>query len=175
MSAVGNGMRQRLLGLCLAPVLLCALDGSVTLAGQSAEYWAGNYAVANEGSPTFNHLLQFHPSAFATGLAVWAAIFVVVLLLLPETPALILSIAVTFGHTAGAATWLLFGYKYGYQACNALFLTTAIVLGLGIRNGWRARPDKDYKFRDWPLGLRWAVAALLFGVGVYLFLWPRMP
>jgi hypothetical protein len=155
--------------------LLCALDGTLTLVGQSAEYWAGHYAQVNEGSPTFNHLLQFHPAAFAAGLLGWAAIFVVVILLLPDAPALILSIAVTFGHTAGAATWLLYRFQHGYQACNALFLTTAIVLGLGIRWGWRAVPANDYKFRGWPAGLRWAVAVGLFGVGVYLFLWPRMP
>lgn len=175
MNTVGSGIRQRLLGLCLPPVLLCALDGSLTLAGQSAEYWAGNYAHVNEGSPTFNHLLQLHPTAFAAGLTAWAAMFVAVLLLLPETTALILSIAITFGHTAGAATWLLYRFQYGYQACNGLFLTTAILLGLGIRWGWRAVPENDYKFRGWPLVLRCAVAVVLFGVGVYLFLWPRMP
>jgi hypothetical protein len=107
-----NGVWCRLVGLCLPPLVLCALDGTLTLVGQSADYWSGHYAAVNESSPTFNHLLQLHPMAFAFGLLVWSAIFVAIILLLPETPALIVSIAATFGHTVGAATWLLFRFQY---------------------------------------------------------------
>jgi hypothetical protein len=164
-----------LIGLCLPPVALCALDAALTLIGQSAEYWSGDYGRVTEGSPTFNHLLQIHPAAYVAGILVWVAVFVGILLLLPDTLALIVSIAVTLGHTVGAATWLLWRFQFGYQVCNGLFLTSAIILGLGIRWGWRAVPDRKYRLEGWPWGLRWVLVLVLFGVGVYLFLWPRMP
>jgi len=61
------GVRQRFLGLCLPPLAFSVLDGSLTLAGQSAEYWAGAFARVDETSPTFHHLLAAHPLAFAGG------------------------------------------------------------------------------------------------------------
>ena len=142
MSGVGN----RVLGLCLPALLLCALDNTMTLLGQSAAYWAGDYLRVNEASPTFNHLLQIHPAAFIAGMVVWMAVFVGMILLLPDTLALIVSIAVTFGHTAGTATWLLWRFNYGYQAVNGILLGAAALLGLGIRYGWRAAPSCQYRF-----------------------------
>ena len=97
-------LRRRLLWLCLLPALLACLDGALTLVGQSAEYWAGNYARVNESSPTFNHMLARHPLAFVAGVAGWILVFTSLILLLPQTLALTISIAVTIGHTWGAAS-----------------------------------------------------------------------
>src|SRR5260370_474686 len=47
-------VQQRFLGLCLPPLAFSALDGSLTLAGQTAGYWGGTYARVNESSPTFH-------------------------------------------------------------------------------------------------------------------------
>ena len=168
-----RGVWYRLLGLCVPPLLLLILDVSLTLLGQSSAYWAGDYSAVREGSPTFHHLLAIHPAAFAAGLLTWAAVFVALILLLPDTLALILGIAVTFGHTVGAATWLLYRFAYGYQACSGLSLVAAALLGLGIRWGWRACPAQACPLNGWPAGLRWVLVACLVGVAVYLFLWPR--
>ncbi len=168
-------VKRRLLGLCLPPLLFWALDNTLTLIGQSADYWAGNYSAANEASPTFNQLLKIHPIAFVLGDIAWAAVFVGIILLLPDTLALIISIAVTFGHAVGAATWILWRFGYQYQASLALLLGSAIVLGLGIRYGWRAAPAEEYQLRGWSWRWRWIVSACLFAVGVYLYLWPRSP
>jgi hypothetical protein len=168
-------MRNRFFGLCLPPLLLCLFDSTLTLVGQSSQYWAGNYWLANERNPTFNSLLNISPWADMAGIAVWMGVFVGILLLLPDTLALIVSIAVTFGHTVGAATWLysrFFRSEYGYQMCNALFLFTAILLGTSIRWGWQAAPAQQYHIGLKPI-LRWALIAVLFAVGVYLALWPR--
>ncbi len=165
----------RLLGLCLPPLLTWAADISLTLAGQPPPYWAGNFAAVNEASPTFHGLLAIHPLAFVLGAAAWAGIFVAVILLLPDAAALIVSIAVTLGHAAGAATWLLWRFHFGYQLCNALFLAVAVALGIGIRYGWQAAPPARYELAGWPFGRRLAIAAVLFAVAVYLFLWPRTP
>lgn len=170
-----GGVRYRLLGLCLPPVLLCASDCTATLLGQSASYWAGKYVQVNETSPTFNHLLQIHPGIFTVGMLLWAAVFVGMILLLPDTLALILSIVVTLGHTVGVATWLLWRFHYGYQAVNGLLLASAVLLGLGIRWGWRASPTYQYRLSSFPWGLRWLLIALLFSIAAWFFLWPRMP
>ncbi len=170
-----KGVTHRLLGLCLPALLAWALDDCFTLLGQSPDYWDGDFAAVNEGSPTFNHLLQVHPLAFALGSVAWAGVFVAIILLLPDALALAVSIAVTLGHSAGAATWILWrsGYEYGYQMCNALFLGMAIALAVGIRYGWRAVPREEYELAGWPRRRRWTVAAVLFALAVYLYLWPR--
>lgn len=166
-------IRHRLLGLCLPPAIFCLADGAITLAGQSEAYWSGQYHLVNEGSPTFNQLLQIHPLAFVAGILGWAMVFSGIILLLPETLALIVSIAVTFGHTLGTATWILYRFQYGYQACNGLLLSSAIILGLGIRWGWKAQPPAGYRYFGLGLITRTVLCLLLFGVGVYLYLWPR--
>lgn len=168
-----SGVRQRFLGLCLPPLAFTVLDGLLTLAGQSAEYWGGAYTRVNEASPTFHHLLAAHPLAFAGGLLSWMAVFVGIILLLPDTLALVVSIAVTLGHTVGATSWVRWQFQYGYQVCNGLFLLAAVALGLGIRWGWRARPPLEYHLPVLTPRWRWVLAAALFAVGVYLFLWPR--
>jgi hypothetical protein len=167
-----TGVRQRFLGLGLPPLLFAVLDSSLTLAGQSAEYWSGRYERVNEMSPTFQQLLAIHPLAFVGGELVWVAVFLGIILLLPDTLALMASIAVTFGHTVGAATWVLWRFQFGYQACNGLFLLAAVTLGGGIRWGWRAGPPQEYRL---PLSLPWrcVLAAALFAVGAYLYLMPR--
>lgn len=169
------GVRQRLLGLCLPPLAFSAFDGFLTLAGQSAEYWNGAYEQVNEASPKFHQLLAIHPLAFAAGLCTWMFVFVGAILLVSDTIALILSIAVTFGHTVGAATWLLWRFQYGYQVCNGLFLLAAIMLGISIRWGWGAAPKYDYDLPYISTRARWALATVLFAIGGWLFLWPSSP
>lgn len=168
-----EGVRQRFLGLCLPPLAFAMLDGSLTLAGQSAQYWDGAYSGVNEMSPTFHDLLAIHPLAFAGGFVGWMAVFVGLILLLPDTLALIACLVVTLGHAFGSATWIIWRFNFGYQACNGLFLLTAVSLGLGIRLGWRAGPPQEYRLPYLNAAWRWVLAAMLFGVGVYLFLWPR--
>jgi hypothetical protein len=168
-----SGVRQRFVGLCLPPLAFSVLDNALTLAGQSAEYWGGAYDRVNEASPTFQHLLASHPLAFVGGVLVWMTVFVGIILLLPDTLALVVCLAVTFGHAAGSATWMLWRFQYGYQAVNGLLLLAAVVLGLGIRYGWRAGPPEPYWLPPRIARRRWILSAVLFAVGVYLFLWPR--
>ncbi|RIK81889.1 MAG: hypothetical protein DCC67_07790 [Planctomycetota bacterium] len=165
--------RLRLYALCLPPLALAVLDGALTLAGQSEAYWAGDYRQVNEMSPTFHHLLTSHPLAFAVGFAAWMAVFVGLILLLPATLALLVAIAVTFGHTAGAATWLLWRFYFGYQACNLLILVSALLLTLAIRIGWPANPTEAQRLLAARPLWRWTLIAALGALGVWLFLWPR--
>ena len=168
-----SGLRQRFLGLCVPPLVFWALDLTLTLVGQSAEYWQGHWGHVNVGPPTFEYLLAVHPAAFAAGMAGWAAIFVMVLLLLPDTLALIVSVVIVLGHAAGSATWIYYHFKCGYQMCNGLFLLAAVAIGIGVRWGWQASRNEALRLDHMPQFWRWTLILLLVGVGVYLFLWPR--
>jgi hypothetical protein len=170
-----TGVGRRLLGLCLPPLVFCTFDAGITLFGQSAAYWAGEYHWVSEVSPTPNHLLQFHPMAFALGILVWEMLFVVVILLLPDALALIACIVVTSGHAWGASAWLEIRFQCGYQCCMWMFLASSIILGSGIYWGWQARPVQKHPLSNWSPVLRWTLIALAVGVAVYLFLWPRTP
>src|SRR4051812_2220176 len=83
-SAAMTSIGRRLIGLCLPPLLVCALDCGLTLRGQSDGYWNGRFEEVNEASPTFNRLLKQHPAAFVAGIAVWGAMFVGIILMLPD-------------------------------------------------------------------------------------------
>jgi hypothetical protein len=52
-------------------------------------------------------------------------------------------------------------------------LLAAVALGIGVRVGWQAAPRQDYRLPFLTATWRWVLAAVLFAVGVYLFLWPR--
>jgi hypothetical protein len=170
-----SGLKRRLLGLCVPPLLLCLLDCTLTLVGQSGDYWAGDYARVNEASPTLHQLLQAHPAAFMAGIAAEVVVLFGLVLLLPDTLALVVSISASFAHTVGAATWLLYRFHYGFQAACWLILLSAILVGVGIRWGWRALPEREYRPSWLPSYVRWGLVSLFFGVAVYVSLWPRHP
>ena len=113
--------------LCIPPIVLCILDQSVTLIGQRADYWRGHYQLAVEGSPPFYWLLTHHYLAFEAGIAVWIALFSLVILLSPRWLAMAVSIAIVIGHTWGTATWLLFRFSQGYWLCIALFFASGVL------------------------------------------------
>jgi hypothetical protein len=165
-------LRRRLLGLCLVPALLACLDGWVTLHGQPREYWAGNHAQVIEGSPTFHKLLTCGPPAYIAGLSVWVLAFVGMILLMPSTLALAVSIALTLGHAIGASSWLL-DFEYGYQLYSGMCVFAAVGLAVGIRWVWRAEPQNDAPVgARLPSGLRWLMIAVFCGILIY-YLWPH--
>ncbi len=117
---------KRRLWLCVAPAVFTLLDQTLTLAGQAPEYWAGNFAYVNEGSPHGHWALAQHPLVFELGILLWVALFGAAIVLLPRLPALIVSLAVTMGHAWGASTWL--GDFLGYWGCIALFFAAAALV-----------------------------------------------
>jgi hypothetical protein len=168
-----TGLRQRFLGLCVPPMLFCVVDFTLTLVFQPAAYWQGDRTSIIEGSPTFHYLLTVHPAAFVGGVLVWMALFVALLLLLPDTPALITSIAIVFGHTAGTAAWLKGRFTFDYQLLVSLFVLSAVSIGLGVRWGWQAAPREPLHPGRLSTLWRWTMITALVAVVVYLFLWPR--
>lgn len=167
---------RRTIGLCLPPVLLCALDYTLTLLGQPSEYWAGDYSYVNELSPTVHDLMAYHPLVSVIGMLLWVFVFALLILLLPDTYAMIISIALTYGHTWGASTWILWRFKYGYQCCNALFLFSAVIIGLGIQLsfGHKLAQSQPVSKNIIPNSLRWIIVIILLAIVSYLLLIPRM-
>ena len=90
----------------LVPAVLCyAADIGVTLAGQPAEYWAGDYAAVHEINPLARALLKTHPMLFLAAATAWAAVFTI--LIVYWRYGAWVAVALTVGHTVGAATWLV--------------------------------------------------------------------
>src|SRR6266496_314414 len=93
---------RRLLGLCLAPVLVWSVDCALTLCCQSEAYWAGGVArntdgvtalhhygaSVNEVSPTSRYLLTVHQLAYVAGTVLEMLVLCSLILLLPPTLAL---------------------------------------------------------------------------------------
>lgn len=115
---------------CIPPIILCLIDSTITLVGQSAKYWQGNYFVANEECPPMRAMLQTHPLAFEAVIFAWIIAFVVVILLVPRWLGRSLSIALLLGHTWGTYTWLSYRFNHGYWTMIALFLFTGILTGI---------------------------------------------
>ncbi len=165
-------LRHRLIGLCLVPVLLAMLDGSVTLIGQPAAYWAGDHSRVLEGTPGFRILLTYGPAAFVAGHMVWQLAFVCMILLLPSRLALAVCLMFTLGHTIGAFSWL---NRFPHGRELPIFINTAAALGLALGIHWWSSSLRD----DTPLGaslpnaLRWAIIAMLWAVPI-LYTWPPL-
>lgn len=98
-------MVNRRLGLCIAPLLLFLVDISLTLWGQPADYWTGNYAAAREGSPEVRRVMQIHPALLFAMIAVWMGVIVLLVQLRPRLLAELFSVATVIAHTACAAQW----------------------------------------------------------------------
>jgi hypothetical protein len=173
--------KRRVLGLSIPCLLALLLDAGVTILGQSQEYWSGDYSAVNEGNPFFRNLFAIHPGAAVTGYVVWAAVLIALVLLLPEVLAVVLSIAVVFGHVGGAYTWMQyfewvepFGQGW-FQTADGLLPAAAVVLGIGLCWGLTAteRPATAVASPTMPGAVRWGLIALLLGASVYVWIIAR--
>jgi hypothetical protein len=112
----------------------------------------------------FRALARLHPEADILGYVAWAGAIVGLLLLTPELLAVILTIAVVFGHVVGAYFQLtVFLGSWWYQAANGLFLLAAVALGTGLTWSARAASVAEHTVSGKPLPawLRWGLIAFL--------------
>jgi hypothetical protein len=121
-------VRKRKLLLCIAPISLCLLDQTVTLIGQSSQYWGGDYAVGKEGNPLYLRLLQQHPLAFEAGILAWILLFCAVICFAPRRAALAISVAIVLGHAWGASSWICYRLVHGYWIVIGLYLVSGIII-----------------------------------------------
>ncbi len=117
-------MRRRL--WLLAPAAgLYAADIALTLAGQPAEYWAGEYASADEANPVA-HVLMAHSPWLFLGLATcWLTIFSAAVLLWRHHAAGWLAVGLTFAHAVGGGSWLTRIESFGMIAAAAYIAAAA--------------------------------------------------
>lgn len=113
--------RNKLL-MCCGPVAACLCDLTVTLSGQSAEYWNGDWSAVTEGNPIPHWLLSQHPLALCSGIAVWIVIFCAAILWLRLPVARVVAFAVMLGHATAASTWLLRMQPFGILYAIVLLL-----------------------------------------------------
>jgi hypothetical protein len=142
------------------------VDCCVTLVGQAKEYWAGNYAQAQEADPICRYLLAHHPLAFVAGNLVIALVLIGLFLLTPRIVAAVFSITSSLGRWGAVSSWFTMdGYRWGQQLSWGLGLLTIICLAIGVHLGWRAQSDKDW-LRASGMGftVRWVAVAVLFGL-----------
>lgn len=111
----------------LLPVAVCLTDAGLTLLGQPDSYWQGDYLSVIEGNPLPRWLLEFHPLAFVLVLAGWVLCFSLLILLLPRRWACCAYLAVLFGHSVGAASWLLRLETYGLWWLTAFLMVVVAV------------------------------------------------
>lgn len=119
--------------LFLPPALLCVGDAALTLWGQSAEYWSGNFANVREFNPLGYALLAFHPLAFALGIAFYLGLLGIAMQFLARRWVVLLAFALSIGHAIGGAGWLA---REGFVGCIlALCFIVAAERMVGI--SWR--------------------------------------
>ena len=96
----------RRLWLLLPALGLYAADLGLTLTGQPAAYWGGDYSKAVEHNPLAYPILARHPVWFVgTGLA-WAVVFSTVIVLWRSRVSDWIAVLLAFGHALGGSTWL---------------------------------------------------------------------
>ena len=150
----------RFFGLCLVPILVAALDGSVTLIGQPKAYWAGDYVQALEGTPGFRILMTYGPAAYLAGLTVFIASFVGMILILPRTLALAVCLQFTLGHTIGAFSWI---HRFPESRMVPVFINAIVAVGLalGVNWVWSTEQADAQPGSRLPTAVRWIVVVIL--------------
>ena len=124
------------LWLSLPPFIFCMLDQGLTLWYQPAEYWRGHYEEAFEGDPIMFRLLSQHPLIFETVIVMWVIVFTTLIISLPKRLAMILSIAITIGHTLGAVSWIRYMAFYNYPIYIILIFVVALMIVLAWEEGY---------------------------------------
>lgn len=97
---------DRRLWLLLPALGLYAADIGLTLSGQSAAYWGGDYSQALEHNPLAYPILVRHPAWFVGAGLAWAVVFSTVILLWRNHISNLLAVFLACGHAFGGSTWL---------------------------------------------------------------------
>lgn len=110
----------------LAPAAgLCAADVGLTLAGQPAEYWAGDYATAVEVNPVAYALLAVGPGVFVAFAVCWLAVLAAVVLRWPHPLGGWLAVGVAIVHAIGGSSWLAHSGGWGLVAASVYLAVAA--------------------------------------------------
>ena len=149
--------------------LLFLIDISLTLWGQPASYWAGDYTSAIETSPEVRRVMMIHPALLFLMIAVWMGVIVLLIHLLPRLFAELFSVATTIAHTACASSWLNRHFSYSYQLTIGLSIASACLVVMSLRAGRQTPVETESKS-----GPRmWLIVAFLLIVIAYAVVYPH--
>lgn len=104
-------------------------DASLTLVGQTSEYWAGDYGVAVEANPIAHPLLVRSPWLFASLAVVWLAIFSAVIVFWRHPAAKWMAVLIAVAHAIGGASWVTRVGPRGLLAAGAYIALAAQTAG----------------------------------------------
>lgn len=179
-----SNLKRRLLGMGLPFLFAFLLDFGLTLHGQPAAYWAGNYACSTEQAPFFRRLYVIHPLAAVAGASTWAGLTIGLLVLLPEVLAMILFIFVVDAHIHGAYSWIIptivdkvgqdrFFKVEWYQFGMGTNLAAAIIIGVALHWSHVAREKNvETSAGRLPTWLRWGLIILFSGTALVMIFAP---
>ncbi len=127
----------------LAPAAgLFVADASLTLAGQSEQYWAGEYGAAVEGNPIAHPLLVRSPWLFASLAVVWLAIFSAVIVFWRHPAAKWMAVLIAVAHAIGGASWVTRVGSWGLMAVGVYIALAAQAAGWC----WRRAGNRSERF-----------------------------
>lgn len=118
------------LWLCRPPIIVCALDGCMTLWGQPAAYWAEGYSAVRESNPLAASLLTFHPLAFVASGIPYVLIVGGAIFMPPWRFSVVIAFVVTISHLVGVFAWTvaLLGESSGLLALLAPALVALLLI-----------------------------------------------
>jgi hypothetical protein len=119
--------------LCLPPLVLVLLDGALTLHGQPARYWTGEFVRRQELNPLADLLLAWHPGAFLLGWAGWCLLIATMICFSPVRLAFWGALVCSLGHGCGAASWVVAAGGGGWIVAIGLLLATDRVFWYAAR------------------------------------------
>lgn len=129
-------MRSRLWLLAPAAALYAG-DVGLTLAGQPAAYWAGDYRSAVEANPIAYPLLARGPWPFVGLAAGWLAVLSAVVVRWRHPAAGWLAVLVAAAHAVGGASWLARAGPWGPGAAVGYLAAAAQASGWCWRRAGR--------------------------------------
>jgi hypothetical protein len=132
----------RRLWLLLPALCLYSADVALTVIGQPAAYWGGDYSQAVEHNPLAHPLLSWHPALFVGVALGWAVAFGTVVMLWRNRLSDWFAILLALGHAVGGSSWLARQGVVGWVLAVAYLVVAAGVSGVcwrraGLRPGNR--------------------------------------
>jgi hypothetical protein len=130
-------MRLQRLWLWLPTVVLSAADGFMTLAGQPAAYWEGDFAIVDELNPLAAWFLSLHPLAFAASGVPYLLLVAALIVRLPRPWSAAVAVVIAATHALGVVLWSLILFQEPWFALVIIGFGVVGLAGVAWQRGWR--------------------------------------
>lgn len=133
-----ENLRSRL-WLCLPVVTMGAIDASVTLYGQPASYWQGDYTSCNEANGPLALALSLRPAMFVVAISLELLLLCLIILLCRPRIAQIVTLWSVFAISACVFDWLRFCLLLPLPLAISMLLFPASLAWFAINKSSTAR------------------------------------